>query len=369
MKSARLYFSMLLAVACAAPVLAAVPAAAPADRYTMADFERVEKVDAHIHVHGGADRLMAQAIADHFNLLTINVDYPDFPAVPQQLEDAASLKARYPGRVAFAGTFSVATFDSPGWMQRALAQIDEAVAKGAVAIKVWKNIGMVLRNPDGSYVMLDDPRFEPIWQRIEQDRIVLIAHQAEPLNCWLPLDQMTVRGDREYFQEHPQYYMYRHPEMPTHDAILAARDRMMAAHPQLELDAAHLASLEWDVDKVAAFLDRFPQARADMAARLVHLEYQASKNRDKVRRFLIKYQDRIFYGSDDAYGPDDSDAGAVKAVHEGWLDDWKFLATSDRMRSEDFKAPFTGLSLPKGVVDKIYRRNAVAQFKGAWTLR
>lgn len=363
----RMTLSMLMAAVVPTLTFAgAVAAAAAGKPYALEDFGRVEKVDAHIHVHGKADRLMAQAGADRFSLLTINVDYPDFPALSQQLEDAASLVVRYPRRVAFAGTFSVAGFGTPGWSRRALEQVDAAAARGAVAIKVWKNIGMVLENPDGSFVMLDDPRFEPIWRRIEHDHLVLIAHQAEPLNCWLPLEQMTVRGDREYFQEHPQYYMYRHPEMPSHDSILAARDRMLAAHPGLMLDAAHLGSLEWDVDRVAAFLDRFPGARADLAARLVHLEYQASKNRAKVRRFLIKYQDRILYGSDDAYGPDDGDPNAVKAVHEGWLDDWKFLATAARMHSEDFEAPFKGLELPRAVVDKICRRNAQALFVHAW---
>ena len=49
-----------------------------------------------------------------------------------------------------------------------------------------------------------------------------------------------------------------------------------SAHPALRFDAVHLASLEWDVDRVAAFLDRFPNADVDVAARLVHLEYQAA---------------------------------------------------------------------------------------------
>jgi hypothetical protein len=101
--------------------------------------------------------------------------------------------------------------------------------------------------------MPDDPRFEPIFARLEHDHIVLLGHQAEPLNCWLPFDEMTVRSDREYFREHPQYYMYQHPEMPSHEIILAARDRMLKAHPALHFDAVHLASLEWDVDKVANF--------------------------------------------------------------------------------------------------------------------
>jgi hypothetical protein len=334
--------------------------------YTMADYARVEKIDAHVHLHGNADRLMARAVADHFRLLTINVDYPDFPSLQTQLLDAASLHRRYPGRVAFAGTFSVADFSSPAWTQNALREIDAAVAQGAVGIKVWKNIGMVLKNPDGSYVMLDDARFNPIFARIERDGLVLLAHQAEPLNCWLPLDRMTVRGDRDYFSEHPQYYMYRHPEMPSHEAILAARDRMLAAHPNLRFDGVHLASLEWDVDKVAAFLDRFPTARVDIAARLVHLEYQAAKDREKVRRFVIRYQDRLLYGSDDAYGPADSDPAAVAAVHDGWVEDRRFLVTSEQMHSPDFEASFQGLELPRPVVEKLYRGNAETLFRGAW---
>jgi predicted TIM-barrel fold metal-dependent hydrolase len=350
-------------------VAGALPRAdAAPTRYTMEDFSRVEKIDAHMHIHGPAERLMAQAVADHFRILTINVDYPDFPSLADQRRDAVSLRQRYPGRVAFAGAFSVANFGSPNWAVEAIGQIDDAVAQGAVGIKVWKNIGMVLRNPDGSYVMLDDSRFAPILARLESENIPLLAHQAEPLNCWLPLDRMTVRGDREYFSEHPQYYMYKHPEMPSHDAILTARDRMLKAHPQLRLDAVHLASLEWDVDKVADFLNRFPTARVDMAARLVHLEYQAAKNPEKVRRFLIRYQDRILYGSDDAYGPQDSDAAAVAAVHDGWVDDWRFLATSDPMHSGDFDLPFRGLRLPRSVIDKIYRENAKAMFPGAWDL-
>jgi len=195
---------------------------------------------------------------------------------------------------------------------------------------------------------------------------VLLGHQAEPLNCWLPPEKMTVRSDLEYFQQHPQYYMYRHPEMPSQQTILAARDHMLRAHPGLQFDAVHLASLEWNVDRVADFLDRFPNARVDVAARMVHLEYQSSSQPQKVRRFLVRYQDRILYGSDVAYGPEDSDPAAVAAVHSDWLEDWRFLATTELMHSPDFVASFHGLHLPREVIDKIYRRNAQALFPGAW---
>jgi len=360
------YFLALLATGAGATAVGGSATAGAGRYYTLEDFAGVEKIDAHVHVHGPADHFMAQALADGFRILTIDVDYPDYPPIDEQQRDAVSLRARYPGHVAFATTFSVASFQSPGWSAAVLHDIDAAVTRGAVGVKIWKNIGMALRDADGRYVMPDDARLEPIIAHLEQRHIVLLGHQAEPLNCWLPPEKMTVRSDREYFREHPQYYMYRHPEMPSHDAILAARDRVLRAHPALRFDAVHLASLEWDVDRVAGFLERFPRARVDVAARLVHLEYQAATHRAKVRRFLIRYQDRILYGSDEAYGPDDSDAAAIVALHAGWLADWRFLATSDLMRSEDFDAAFRGLHLPRSVLDKIYRRNAQALFPGAW---
>jgi predicted TIM-barrel fold metal-dependent hydrolase len=103
-----------------------------------------------------------------------------------------------------------------------------------------------------------------------------------------------------------------------------------------------------------------------VAARMVHLEYQAVRQREKVRRFLVRYQDRILYGSDTAYGPGDSDPAEASALHAEWLKDWRFLVTSNRMRSDDFDGTFRGLHLPREVIDKIYRRNAEALFAKAW---
>lgn len=360
--------SLSLFVLAAACVLALEPAAAqPRESYySMADFAHVEKVDAHMHVYGPATLMVAEAVRDHFHFLTIDVDSPEHGPVQWQIDDSASMRRRYPGRVAFAGTFSAAGFTEPGWSDRALRQINGALAQGAVGIKIWKNWGMVLRDGNGRYVMPDDARLDPIYAMLQSEHVVLLGHLAEPLDCWLPYSKMIVEGDADYYRQHPQYYMYLHPDMPKHDEILAARDRMLAAHPQLRFDAVHLASLEWDVDKVAAFLDRFPEADVDMAARIGQLEYQAQTHPEKVRQFFMRYQDRILYGTDDEYGPGDRDPQAVAATAADWRRDWRFLVTGDEMRSPDLDRPFHGLHLPRGVVDKVYRRNAVALFPRGW---
>jgi predicted TIM-barrel fold metal-dependent hydrolase len=160
--------------------------------------------------------------------------------------------------------------------------------------------------------------------------------------------------------------MFQHPEMPTHEAQLAARDRMLLAHPRLRFDSVHLASLEWDVDEIARFLDRYPRANVDMAARMVHLEHQAVRNHEKVRQFLIRYQDRILYGTDIAHGRDNTDEQVAADAHTAWIADWRFLNTTENLHSPDFDAPFRGLALPVAVIDKIYRINARRMFPAAW---
>jgi predicted TIM-barrel fold metal-dependent hydrolase len=340
-------------------------AAAPA-HYTMADFERVPKIDVHTHLHGELPVFLAKARADGMRLLTINVDYADFPPLDEQQHTAIALVHEHPEQVAFAATFPVTGFDDPGWADATLRRLDDALAHGAIAVKVWKNIGMALRDASGRAVMVDDPRLAPVFDALERRGVVVMGHQAEPLNCWLPPEEMTVKGDRTYFAEHPQYYMAIHPEWPSHDVQIAARDHLLALHPRLPFVGLHLASLEWDVDRIAAFLDRFPQATVDVAARLVHLEQQAMHHRDKVRRFLIRYQDRVLYGTDIARLPDATDAGFAAEADATWRDDWRFLVTADRMRSDDLPGAFRGLALPPAVVDKLYRTNALRVFPTAW---
>ncbi len=222
------------------------------------------------------------------------------------------------------------------------------------------------RDADGRTVMIDDPRFDPLFEWLEKRGVPVLGHQGEPRNAWLPLEQMTIRGDREYFAEHPQYHMAAHPEWPSHEQQVAARDRVLDRHPGLRFVGVHLASLEWDVDRVGEFLRRYPNASVDLAARLSHLQLQASADPAKVRRFFIEFQDRILYGSDSSRGTDVTDADFASEIHAAWLADWQFLCGGDELRSTEFDAPYRGLALPRTVIDKIYRDNALRLFPAAW---
>jgi Amidohydrolase len=342
--------------------LTGTAAMAASDHYARADFAKIQKFDAHVHVNAAPLAFLAQARRDGFDLLTINVDYPDFPTIAQQADIASELHRTNPKHVQFATTFSMQGWGTLDWHTRTIADLDAAFAKGAVAVKVWKNIGMVEKDATGKLVTINDPGFDPVIAHLVQRALPLIAHMGEPKNCWLPLEQMTTENDRSYFREHPQYHMFLHPDQPSYETQMAARDQFVARHPDLHFVGAHMASLEWSVDVLATFLDANPLAVVDLAARMTQVQYQSAADRSKVRDFFIKYQDRLLYGSDASINPADNVTATLRDTHQAWLSDWIYLATPGSQHIADLKSQIKGLALPKAVIDQIYWQNAQKTF-------
>ncbi|MEK8030054.1 amidohydrolase family protein [Ideonella sp. DXS29W] len=333
----------------------------------MADFARVPKIDAHVHLHGTLPQCLATARRDGFRLLTINAEAPDFPGLDEQQRDAVALAQAHPEQVAWVVSLPFEGFESTTWWLATEARLQRARALGAQGVKVWKNLGLSLRDSQGRAVLIDDERLRPLFDLLDQDGWVLLGHQAEPRNAWLPLAQMTTRGDREYFATHPQYHLAQHPEWPDQARQLAARDHLLRRHPRLRYVGVHLASLEWSVARLAEFLDRFPQATVDLAARMSHLQHQAIDHHDEVRAFMLRYQDRLLYGTDLSVAEGQRDAEVAAEAHATWRADWRFLVTREWQRHADLPARFRGLDLPATVIDKLYRRNAERVFPAAWS--
>ena len=324
--------------------------------YTIQDFGRVPKIDAHFHYLSKDDRYIRFARELNFKLLTPVWDGEDVSIrVQEQLSQA--IRRAYPGQYAWFTTFSANRFGEPGFVEQTLAGIRESISRGATGVKIWKNIGMVITKPDGRYLMVDDPVLEPVFDYLEDHHIPVIAHLGEPRDCWLPLESMTDPADVVYYKNNPAYYMYLHPEVPSYEAQIRARDRLLAAHPDLEFVGAHLASLEWSIDELAACLDRFPQLKVDLAARMYHIQYQSKRNYTRVREFFIKYQDRIIYGTDsEVHDIEGKDPELTMAnLERGWKAHWVYLAT-------DSVTGTKGLRLPRPVIDKIYYSNAARYF-------
>ena len=67
-------------------------------------------------------------------------------------------------RLAYLTTFSMKGWDSPDWQKNTLAYLEASFEKGAIGMKVWKNIGMVEKDKDGKFIMIDNPKFDTNFQ-------------------------------------------------------------------------------------------------------------------------------------------------------------------------------------------------------------
>ena len=343
-------------------VLAVLISSCGNDYYSADDFTSVRKIDTHVHLNSENAALTDLAREDNFFLLTINVDAPRANIEDQRRFALHQIK-QSPDRVKFLSTFSMKNWDSAEWAPLTIEHLKSTFAEGALGIKIWKNIGMVQKDSTGKFIMIDNPKFDPVIQYvIDQDKTVL-GHLGEPKNCWLPLDQMTVNNDRNYFKNHPEYHMFLHPDYPSYEYQINARDRFLERHPDMRFVGAHLGSLEWDVDELAKRLDKFSNMAVDMAARIGHLQFQTIKDREKIRNFFIKYQDRLIYATDSGISSESDPESSKKNLHKRWLADWKYFVTDETLTADEVNGTFPGLKLPKEVVDKIYRLNATHWFK------
>lgn len=320
-------------------------------------------IDAHMHYADDDPEFLA-LLAD-YDLKFLNICFVKDPKLDwrDQADLYQTTATKFPDRFAWCTSFTLPDFIDAGWQDQAIAALDADFANGAIACKVWKNVGMELRKPDGSFVMPDDPVFDPVYEHVAASGRTLLMHIAEPIACWQPLE-----GDNphmSYYRDNPQWHMYNRPEYPSHTQLIDARDNVLAKHPNLRVVGAHLGSLEYDVDEVATRLDKYANFAVDISARLIDLAIQPT---DKVRDFFMRYPDRILFGTDvvmrqrpSTMSPDDRTAAldrlrAGYETHFAYFDHDKEVTVRDRVTK--------GLALPPTILDQFYIESARAWYPG-----
>lgn len=314
----------------------------------------LEPIDSHTHVAKGDPQFYAMLDRWHMHILDILLvdDHEPYrKALQPQLQDALRVVGDSHGHAALCTSFDPFQFGQSDFPASAIRELDRNFAEGAVAVKIWKNIGMELKDRDGHYILPDNPAFAPILKDIESHNKTLVAHVAEPDEAWLPPNPNGL--DYSYYAEHPTWYMYRQPQAPAKKQLLEARDHLLQQHPKLRVVGAHLGSMEDDLDQLGERLDRYPNFAVDTAARVIHLVVQP---RDKVRAFLLKYQDRILYGTDLGFEKDESAQDAIKEWEDQFALDWRYFATGEVFDYSGHKVQ--GLELPQAVLRKLYHSNA-----------
>lgn len=322
-------------------------------------YEDFPRIDAHVHIRTANQEILPFAIEEDFKFIMLCTTSGSRENIDRQLNFAKIQRKRFPQDFSYLTTFSMEKFEDQGWQEEVIRLLEKDFEEGAIGVKVWKDIGMTFRDSLGNFIMIDDPRFDPILQYIADHNKTLVAHIGEPRNCWLPLDSMTVNSDRNYYRNHPEYHMYTHPDYPSYEAQIEARDNMLANHPKLRVVGAHLGSLEWSVDELARRLEKYPNFAVDMAARVCHFQVQETA---EVRNFIMKYQNRLMYATDFGIRDDSDFEGLVSELSQEWKDDWKYFSTEEKMSNHKIPHDYMGLGFDKEILRKIYYDNVFQWF-------
>jgi predicted TIM-barrel fold metal-dependent hydrolase len=349
-------------------LLAQSSAAAPGPAEAAPAFEAMLKVDAHSHMF--EDDPAFHALFRRLNIQTVNICVNVGGKHLERMHEIAfDLYRQHPQLYPVISTFTLQGCDEPGYTEKVNATLGQTFERGALGVKIWKEIGLVLKRPDGSFRMPDDALWDPIYAYIAKSEKVLYAHLAEPLEAWLPLDKDSPHY--HYYSRQKQFHFYGKPEIPSHESIMVARDRIMEKHPTLVVVGAHVGSLEHDLDALARRLDRYPNFYAEVSARTKTLARQPS---EKVRAFLIKYQDRVLYGLDAGWQPyfnalpptEERRNDHLQLLEKSYREDYAYYAGTGQV--SHLGRQVEALHLPRSVLEKFYHQNAerVFRLKEAW---
>lgn len=303
-------------------------------------------IDAHNHLLRTRDALALVRAMDRYGIRTI-IDMDGF--WDGVLDDQLKLFGeRYPGRFAHFARINLEGIDDEGFARRTITYLQECVEKGVCGIKFSKSLGVKLKDRSGRYLMPDDERLGVVWQTAASLHLPVTIHVADPPSFFdAVIDETHERY--EELVEHP-HWSYGSRPCPRFGALLDAQERMLERNPDTTFIVAHVGSHAENLANVSRMLDAYPNMHVDTAERISELGRQPYSARD----FLIRYQDRVLYGTD------------LLPTSANISGNYRFFETQDEYfpynsldEHNQGRWNIYGVYLPDDVLRKVYYENAL----------
>ena len=255
----------------------------------------------------------------------------------------ANLNRNYPKRFIVFANVDFSKIDDPDFDKKAAAQLEQDVKNGAQGLKIFKNLGLTVKDKNGKRLATDDPRLDPIWQKCAELKIPVLIHTGEPRSFFDPIDKHNER-----WLELKQFPNRARPsgEYPSWEKVMQEQHNLFAKHPKTIFINAHLGWLGGDLGRLGKLMDKLPNMYTEIGAVLAELGRQPRM----AREWFIKYQDRVLFGKD-AYEPSEYHTYfRVIETNDEYFDYY-------RKRHAFWK--MYGLHLPDEVLKKLYYKNAL----------
>lgn len=236
----------------------------------------------------------------------------------------------------------------PDFGEREGRDLAASVAAGARGFKVFKGLGLWLRDAAGALWMPDDARLDPLWRAAGDLGVPVLIHVADPEAFFRPADRHNDRLPG--LARRPDWY-FGTAEHPPFEDLLERQVRLFQRHPRTTFFGAHVLNRPDDLGWVGGVLEACPNVYAEISARIGDLGRQPRT----AGAFFERYQDRVLFGTD---GRDLRPYAHYFRVLE--TEDDLILPPDGLLPPGSW--PLYGLGLADGVLQKLYHDNAARVF-------
>jgi Amidohydrolase len=233
---------------------------------------------------------------------------------------------------------------------RLVASLEQSRAAGAKGLKVWKDLGLHVRDASGDLVLPDDHRLLPVWEAAGELGLPLCIHVADPVAFFEPLDERNERLDE--LAAVPEWWFGDRNRFPPFSRLIDSLEHLVAATPGTRFMGAHVGCYAENLGWVDRMLSTYPNFAVDIAGRLGEIGRQPRA----FHRLVTAHPDRVVFGTD-CFPP----AADAYALHYRFLetDDEHFAYwTGDRTVGPQGRWHISGAHLSKDVLTGVYTGNA-----------
>ena len=257
-----------------------------------------------------------------------------------------NVKENFPKRFGVFFNINFNRIDDENFKRNTTLLINDAVNQGAIGLKVYKNLGLNLRDSKGKRVPVDDERLSFIWEECAKLNIPVLIHSGEPKAFFDPIDKFNERW--LHAREKPNSFRS-NDQYPAFDKVMLEQHNMFRKHSETTFINAHFGWYANDLSKLSKILDELQNVSVEFGAVINELGRQPRA----AKKFFIEYQDRILFGKD-IYKKDE------------YYIYFRVLETSDEYiqyyRKRHGLWRLYGMGLPDDVLKKIYYENALKMF-------
>lgn len=336
-------------------------------------FMKIQIIDAHVHFE---NILLIKETFDFFHMLGVEKLGILSLARPPRLKyeaggsdsfttrllrgvngnpQAICFKAMHPTNTYIMGGLDYTDVDKHSWKRVEKMLAEQALRMMKIGFDGVKLIETKPIFPRNMPFNIDDPVYNSFFALLEEKQFPILWHVADPEEFW----------DKERVPSFVKAagWDYSSDTYPPKEEFYQRVHRVLIRFPNLKVIFAHFYFLSADLERASQVMDTWSNVNFDLTPGS-EMYYNFSHNVEETRRFFLKYQDRIVFGTDAAIAGENigREVFPKKRIAGGIFFMRNFLETDESfgmMQGLQVKGEgeIRGIKLPVPVLSKIYRDN------------